>query len=101
MSTVQALSPDEILEKRKEAIPDIVFEIFNDLIAKKFNGSCAYIGQNSVITRLKEAGYSRSVIFEKHLLDVEDIYREKGWKVSYDKPGYCESYEATFKFSKK
>lgn len=101
MATVTALSPDEVLEARKTAIPDDVFEVFNELIAQKFNGSYAYVGQESVIAALKKRGHTRDTVFEKHWLDVEDIYREKGWKVFYDKPGYCESYEATFKFSKK
>ena len=101
MATVKAMSPHEVLTSRKKAIPEDVFEVFNELIALKFNGSYAYVGQDSVLAALKKRGYARSTIFEKHWLDVEDIYREKGWKVFYDKPGYCESYEATFKFSKK
>ena len=101
MSTVKALSPGEVLKARKVMIPDIVFEIFNELITEKFNGSYAYVGQDAVIDRIVKAGHSRDTIFEKHWLDIEDIYREQGWNVSYDKPGYCESYEPTFEFSKK
>jgi len=101
MAKVKAMGPEEVLAARKESIPNVVFEAFNELIAQKFNGSYAYVGQDSVIARIVKAGHSRSEIFEKHWLDVEDIYREQGWKVVFDKPGYCESYEATFKFSKK
>jgi hypothetical protein len=32
------------------------------------------------------------------LLDIEDTYREAGWKVEYDKPAYCENYPANFTF---
>lgn len=27
-------------------------------------------------------------------LDLEDIYRDEGWTVEYDSPGYNETYEA-------
>ncbi len=41
-----------------------------------------------------------TTVCDNHWLDVEDVYREAGWVVEYDKPGYCESYEATFTFKK-
>lgn len=43
---------------------------------------------------------SRQFIFDKHWLDIEDTYRKAGWNVEYDKPGYCENYDAYFVFSK-
>lgn len=42
-----------------------------------------------------------NIVYGKQYLDVEDIYRKEGWKVVYDKPAYCETYEPTFTFSKK
>jgi hypothetical protein len=33
------------------------------------------------------------------LLDIEPIYREAGWIVEYDKPAYCENYDANFTFT--
>lgn len=45
-----------------------------------------------------ELGLSRQEIFDNRLLDVEDVFRSQGWKVEYDKPGYNESYPATFTF---
>ncbi len=32
-------------------------------------------------------------------LNVEELYRAQGWTVTYDKPGYNESYPATFTFA--
>ena len=32
---------------------------------------------------------------------IEPLYREKGWNVEYDKPGYNEFYKARFIFKKK
>ena len=31
--------------------------------------------------------------------DFEDIYRGQGWKVKFDKSGYCESYDDSFEFT--
>ena len=45
--------------------------------------------------------YKSGDIFANSWLDVEDIYRNAGWDVEYDKPGYCENYEAHFVFRKK
>ena len=101
MSTIAALGPNEVLEVRKASMPDAVLELFNELIMQKFNGSEAVVYQKTVVSKLEARGYSRNDIYNKGWLDVEDIYREKGWKVYYDKPAYCESYDAYFKFSVK
>jgi hypothetical protein len=46
-------------------------------------------------------GVSRQEVFDNQWLDIEDIYREAGWKVSYDKPAYNETYKAYFTFSRR
>lgn len=43
----------------------------------------------------------RNTVFKNKWLDVESLFENEGWKVNYDKPGYCESYEASFKFTRK
>lgn len=40
-------------------------------------------------------------VFKKGWLNVEYLFRAAGWEVQYDKPGYNETYEAYFTFSKK
>ena len=46
----------------------------------------------------EELQVTRSMIFEKHWLDFEDIYRKAGWFVNFDKPAYNETYDAFFEF---
>lgn len=41
----------------------------------------------------------RNVVFANKWLDIEDIYREQGWRVDYDKPAYNENYQASFTFA--
>ncbi|KKS30630.1 MAG: hypothetical protein UV60_C0006G0041 [Parcubacteria group bacterium GW2011_GWA2_43_11] len=100
MANSKAISPQEVVKNREESIPDTVFEVFNSLITEKFDGYSAIIHQNVVVKRLVESGFNEREIYNRHWLDVEDIYRKKGWEVKYDKPGYCEDYSAYFKFSK-
>lgn len=97
------ITPEEVVQQKKVQIPPEVFNAFNDMIAKHWNGISARFTQNAVVVAIlaylpeKNAGD----IFSNHWLDVEDIYREAGWRVVFDRPGYCDSYEATFEFSKK
>jgi hypothetical protein len=40
-------------------------------------------------------------IFDKHWMDFEPIFREAGWKVSYDSSAWCETYfDEYYTFSK-
>jgi hypothetical protein len=106
---IKPITPNEVVShKAKAVIPDYVFEAFNFLISKKFNNGSATILQKEVVERiLSEANRHRDppitsqYLFDNHFLDVEDVYREAGWVVEYDKPAYCETYEASFKFTKK
>ena len=45
-------------------------------------------------------GVITRVLFENHYLDVEELYRQEGWLVTHDKPGYDETYPATFTFER-
>lgn len=90
-------------------IPDEVIEVFNDLIAKHFNGVYAtFMQEEAVKLILKKfarkpemAMVTRDKIFDDKWLDVEDIYRQAGWDVEYDKPAFNESYPASFTFAKR
>jgi hypothetical protein len=103
MATIKPISPQDVVEKKLESLPNVVIEAFNELIAKNFDGYSATIKQDEVIALIqsKNEALSRQAIFDNHWLDVEDIYRKIGWSVMYDKPGYSESYSAFFVFKKK
>lgn len=99
---MKPVTPNQVTEFKKKQMPEGVIEAFNELIAKRWNGSTSTIMQDEIIDLIVEKvpRATRRKIFDNHWLDVEDIFREEGWKVSYDKPGYNETYEASFKFSK-
>lgn len=107
MNKIKPISPNDIQLKE---LPDFVLIAFNELLQNSFNKQKVItITQDKAIDKIIEVSgrsdyrstISRQAIFDNHWLDVEDTYREAGWKVSYDKPGYCESYEAAFKFERK
>lgn len=92
------ISPAEVAAAKREHIPAVVFEAFNAEIAANFTGGRAKVLQKDVVARLVEGGMDRQVIFDKGYLNVEEAYRAEGWRVEYDKPGYNESYDASFEF---
>jgi hypothetical protein len=96
------ISPDEVVETKVATIPPEVFDVWNALIAKKWaSGGRATIMQSEIVKELCEVlKVERNKIFEMHWLDVEDAYRAQGWNVEYDRPGYCETYEASFIFTR-
>lgn len=98
---MKAITPREAKAKKTEAIPDVVIEAFNELILAYFDGDSATIEQDEVVKLIVKKGISKNNIFERHYLDIEPIFEAAGWKVEYDKPGFNETYEATFTFKKK
>ena len=99
MNKVKPIKPSEVTNSKAQTIPDIVFTVFNELIAKYWNGRSSRFGQDEVLSEItNRSKFTSRDIFDNNYLDVEDIYREQGWKVVYDKPAYCESYPATFTF---
>ncbi len=104
---VEPLSPNDVIIKKQSIIPDVVIECFNELIAQNFSGGESTFKQNDVAalicqkTIVTDPNFSDRTIYDKHWLDVESLYREKGWIVEYDKPGFNESYDATFTFKRR
>lgn len=92
------IRPEEVLAEKERVLPDAVFESFNTLITRNFNEGVSVVKQEDVLALMMEKGLTRETIFQNHWLDVEGIYRSSGWEVSYDKPGFSESYPATFTF---
>ncbi len=91
---------DEIAGEKQKTFPDAVLESFNELLTQKFNGTPVIIKQDDVLALMIRKGLNREEIFEKGWLDVEGAYRAAGWKVSYDKPGFNETYDANFTFKR-
>jgi hypothetical protein len=98
----EPISPDDVVKEKELAIPEDVFRVVNELIVENWHGSSASFCQDEIVKRLKAIeGFPAHDIFNKGWLDFEPVYRRRGWIVEYDKPGYNETYPATFEFRKK
>ena len=96
---IKPISPKEVTHM----IPDFIFEAVNKLINEKWNGESATILQDEIMEIVSSDDEdnekpSRQTVFNNHWLDIEEHYRNVGWKVTYDKPAYCENYKAFFRF---
>jgi hypothetical protein len=59
------------------------------------------VGQGHAVRVLTDRlEVTRDDVYDKGWLNIEPVYAEFGWVVEYDKPGYNESYDATFEFTK-
>jgi hypothetical protein len=96
------IRPEEVV---CSGIPDNVIEAFNELIQENIRGKRAVILQEEIIERILSKYYddpliARETIYANDWLDIEDLFRDAGWRVVYDKPSSYDSYPATFTFIK-
>ena len=98
-------SPEDVLKKRVETIPDYVIDAFNALLTENYQEDETIIEQEDVIRKILEYstddGLTRETIFKKHYLDIENLYRNNGWEVDYKKPMFNECFKAYFVFKSK
>jgi hypothetical protein len=98
---VKPVSPSEL----NKEIPDVVIEAVNQLLQEKnaSEGSEIILYQKDIVSRIKnlDSEMTSEKLFKKGYMDFEPLFEKAGWKVYYDKPGYCESYEPTFTFTPK
>ncbi len=92
------IKPDEVVAKKKQLTPPEVFEVFDELIAEYWNNGRSSFSRttakNKIMTKITNKR------FDYNWLNVEDIYRQAGWKVEYKTPSYDESYDSYYTFSK-
>ncbi len=99
---VKPFTPTESIESKVTSLPDDVIEAVNELLAENINEhGQAQIKQRDVESRIKTKMKISTKWFNQKWLDIEPLYRQYGWNVSYDKPGYNESYDAFYEFTKK
>ena len=83
-------------------IPSLMYDVVNDLIQENIdeNGR-AYIEQYKIVDEYKKRAKVKAENFNFKWLDFEEDYRKTGWKVTYDGPAYCETFNAYYVFKKK
>lgn len=97
--SVKPISPAEVSKAKIKLIPKEVIECFNKLIAKNFTGTESIITQDEIVRKIMDVmGCGRQVVYYSHWLDIEELYRDQGWVVTYDKPAHYESFDPRFIF---
>lgn len=94
----EPIKPSEV----KSIKPSEVVETFNELIQKYWNGEEAVIKQREAVDIICEKmNCNEKHLLDNKLLDIEQLYRDAGWRVEYHKPGYNENpFPNYFKFTK-
>jgi len=96
------ITPGQVASEKLAQLPDLVIVAFNELIARAWDGQRAMVYQEDAVEAILSTGVARTreEIFELHLLDVEPVYQAAGWSVTYDKPGFNETYQPYFAFTR-
>lgn len=102
---MKVYTPEDVMNKCNEMIPDFVITAFNDLLTENYADKGTVIKQDDAIRRILQYSMddelTREIIFKKRWLDIEPLYRRKGWKVDYEKPAFDERFEPYFIFKPK
>lgn len=96
------ITPAEAATYKAKKLPQEVLEAWNKLIAQNFDGKVSRVLQADAVAAIQRAtDCTGGFIARAGWLDIEPMYEAAGWRVEYDKPGYNESYPATFTFRPK
>lgn len=94
------ISPEELIQIRKEAIPPEVFQAINLLIIEKYQASGTLLTYDEIITKIKTLLNTTSKeILEKNWLDIAVYYSEIGWRVYFYKEGQHDSSYPNVKYN--
>ena len=93
------ITPEDVESKKRTTIPEEIFYAFDKLIVDNWRGNSSTVLLKDAIKIVRDrGGVDITEAFDKGWFDVEPYYRRAGWKVEFDKPGYCESYDAFYVF---
>ena len=105
---IHLITPEEAEKAKISSIPDYVFQAFNELLAENFVGNVGtIIYQHEVLKRIiylypsiieNDKDSIVNSLFVNHWLDVEKIYEEAGWEVTFHKPAYYEDFDPYYNF---
>jgi hypothetical protein len=102
MSKAKVLGPDEMIKCWEQALPDTVVETFNELLAKKFDGTSATIKHKELLSALNLKGVETKVVTEQNwLFQTKELYQIAGWKVVFQSPGWDDNFDSYFHFKLK
>ena len=109
MSNIQPFSPAEARKAKVFFLPKELIQAVNELLAERYkdNGDIRITLKDVKARCRKILGIDDMFSSDdpmndwpSSVWDFESAYESGGWKVSYDKPGYNESYDGFYIFKK-
>lgn len=109
MTNIQPFSPAEAKKAKVDSLPKELIQAVNELLAER------YKDYGTINIKLKDIkARCRKILgidemfssddpmnsWPTGVWDFEPVYERFGWKVSYDKPGFNESYDSFYIFKK-
>jgi hypothetical protein len=107
---MKAFSPAEAKGNKINVVPKELLQAVNELLSERYvDYGEIHIKLKDVKARCKKilgvdemfSGINPMDSWPEGVWDFEPIYRQAGWKVSYDNPGYNESYDGFYIFNQK
>lgn len=94
------VTPYEALQLKTSLIPPHVFDVVNNVVARALtsDGRSAFFNMNDVKKAFVDAGIDWNEAIKGGYLEFAGAYREQGWVVNVDHPGYNESYPTSWTF---
>ena len=100
MATTLVISPEEMVSRWQQALPDIVVEVFNEELAKQFNGKTASVREKNLLTSIETKAIGTRTVTEQHwLTQTVELYKARGWKVTKQDCGGEYNYDIYYNFA--
>lgn len=98
---IKPITPDECQRMQMTMAPDWVIEIFNSLIAIKWDGVKAIIYEDEFRARVEESDHDFDEARRRGFFKINPLYNSNGWSVkeSYDTDLSEDFWEFTIKKS--
>jgi hypothetical protein len=110
MFNSKPFSPEDAKAAKVHILPKPLLQAINELLAEKYRDKGPiHIKLKDLKARCRRilgvdemfSGADPVDAWPNSVWDFEPVYRQHGWKVSYDSPGYNESYDGYYIFEKK
>lgn len=102
--SIESSTPKEVEESVEYVIHPAIIQAVNELLKEEYvSGKSVVLLQKTIVKKAKSIckELTEKKIFDKHWMDFEPIFRQAGWKVSYESSAWCETYfDEYYKFSK-
>jgi hypothetical protein len=98
---MKPLSPAEAQKAFNKNLPDFVIESVNELIVATLDSSGRASFTFEELEQKIKSKKPDDQPWTRKWLDIEETFREHGWRVESDSPGYNETYKGHYKFSPK